>query len=302
MITQSDSGVTCRCMCKKPRWACGACGMLSTRKGNVQRHIERAHNGNAEPMSYVQFLADLSAGKRAIASKTVHPSVLQSKWERMTAVIDRHEEQRLQDLWHSYSQLHVPTIIVRGDVCETCMSLSAEIIDMQKGEVPIISHECDLKWVTDNAPILKDKVVVRKYLEGKLGEHLLKLLESFSMGFYYTLEVVPDKRLDNVRGLRGKFELYKSWKKPGNDNRAKSELFIEEYKKSEEALERLLESNNPIPLLSDYLSRLERLSAMNKGIISRVDAISVLNDLKQNSGFYKVQYPTGARYFNISLV
>ena len=57
----------------------------------MHRHIERAHSGNAEPMSYVQFLADLSAGKRAVASKMVHPGVLRSKWERIAAMLDRHE-------------------------------------------------------------------------------------------------------------------------------------------------------------------------------------------------------------------
>lgn len=45
-------------------YACNACGMASGRKESVQRHIDnpRIHNGNANVVPYVQYLAGLARG------------------------------------------------------------------------------------------------------------------------------------------------------------------------------------------------------------------------------------------------
>lgn len=44
-------------MGSKPRWACSSCGMYSGRKYNVKRHIISMHNGLANIVSFIDYLA-----------------------------------------------------------------------------------------------------------------------------------------------------------------------------------------------------------------------------------------------------
>jgi hypothetical protein len=41
----------------KPRWACAMCGMYSSRKYSVKRHIERLHNGIGNIVSFIDYVA-----------------------------------------------------------------------------------------------------------------------------------------------------------------------------------------------------------------------------------------------------
>lgn len=51
-------------MTSKMNWACNTCGMASGRRQSVQRHIAnpRIHGGNAIALSFVEYLAGLTAG------------------------------------------------------------------------------------------------------------------------------------------------------------------------------------------------------------------------------------------------
>jgi hypothetical protein len=44
-------------MSSKPRWACAMCGMYSSRRCSVKRHIINLHNGLAPIVSFVDYLA-----------------------------------------------------------------------------------------------------------------------------------------------------------------------------------------------------------------------------------------------------
>ncbi len=47
-------------MSGKPRWACAACGMYSSRRSSVKRHVTNIHNG----LSFVVPFIDYLAGRR----------------------------------------------------------------------------------------------------------------------------------------------------------------------------------------------------------------------------------------------
>jgi hypothetical protein len=49
-------------MSGKPRWACSMCGMYSSRKYSVKRHIIMLHNGIANIVSFVDYLAGRRRG------------------------------------------------------------------------------------------------------------------------------------------------------------------------------------------------------------------------------------------------
>jgi hypothetical protein len=41
----------------KPRWACAMCGMYSSRKYSVKRHIINLHGGLANIVSFIDYIA-----------------------------------------------------------------------------------------------------------------------------------------------------------------------------------------------------------------------------------------------------
>jgi hypothetical protein len=49
-------------MSGKPRWACAMCGMYSSRKYNVKRHIENLHNGLGNIISFIDYIAGRRQG------------------------------------------------------------------------------------------------------------------------------------------------------------------------------------------------------------------------------------------------
>jgi len=46
----------------KPNWVCSNCGMWSTRKFSVKRHIINQHNGNASLVPYIDYLVGRQSG------------------------------------------------------------------------------------------------------------------------------------------------------------------------------------------------------------------------------------------------
>ncbi len=49
-------------MGSKPRWACSTCGMYSSRKYSVKRHIMNLHNGLANIVSFIDYLTGRRQG------------------------------------------------------------------------------------------------------------------------------------------------------------------------------------------------------------------------------------------------
>ena len=49
-------------MSSKPRWACAICGMYSSRRYSVKRHIIKLHNGVANIVSFIDYLAGRRQG------------------------------------------------------------------------------------------------------------------------------------------------------------------------------------------------------------------------------------------------
>jgi hypothetical protein len=46
----------------KPNWACSGCGMYSSRRWSVERHILNLHDGNSNVVSFVDYLVDRQSG------------------------------------------------------------------------------------------------------------------------------------------------------------------------------------------------------------------------------------------------
>jgi hypothetical protein len=46
----------------KPNWACSGCGMYSSRRWSVERHIFNLHKGNSEVVPFVDYLVGRQSG------------------------------------------------------------------------------------------------------------------------------------------------------------------------------------------------------------------------------------------------
>jgi hypothetical protein len=58
----------------KPNWACATCGMYSSRKESIKRHIKNLHSGNAIVVSYTDYLVGRKSGIYASYSNPIYIS------------------------------------------------------------------------------------------------------------------------------------------------------------------------------------------------------------------------------------
>ena len=49
-------------MSGKPRWACALCGMYSSRRYSVKRHIENLHDGLGNIVSFIDYIVGRRQG------------------------------------------------------------------------------------------------------------------------------------------------------------------------------------------------------------------------------------------------
>ncbi|MDP9290424.1 MAG: hypothetical protein M3P08_19810 [Thermoproteota archaeon] len=49
-------------MTSKPNWACATCGMFSSRKASVKRHIVNIHDGHGVLLSYIDYIIGRKIG------------------------------------------------------------------------------------------------------------------------------------------------------------------------------------------------------------------------------------------------
>ncbi len=52
----------------KPNWVCTTCGMWSSRKSSVKRHINNLHKGHSTIVKYIDYLVGRQSGSYAPAS------------------------------------------------------------------------------------------------------------------------------------------------------------------------------------------------------------------------------------------
>ena len=69
-------------MSGKPRWACAICGMYSSRKYSVKRHIDNLHNGIGNIVSFIDYIAGRRQG---VYFPNTIPSYLMKQSQTATA-------------------------------------------------------------------------------------------------------------------------------------------------------------------------------------------------------------------------
>ena len=58
----------------KPNWVCQSCGMWSSRKYSVQRHIDNKHYGYGRVIPYLEYFVGRQSGFYAPSSPPLHRS------------------------------------------------------------------------------------------------------------------------------------------------------------------------------------------------------------------------------------
>ena len=58
----------------KPNWVCEICGMWSTRKYSVQRHINNKHHGYSKVIPYLEYFVGRQSGSYAPSAPPLYRS------------------------------------------------------------------------------------------------------------------------------------------------------------------------------------------------------------------------------------
>lgn len=58
----------------KPNWVCEICGMWSTRKYSVQRHINNKHHGYSRVIPYLEYFVGRQSGSYAPSAPPLYTS------------------------------------------------------------------------------------------------------------------------------------------------------------------------------------------------------------------------------------
>src|SRR5438874_2104853 len=77
----------------KPNWSCSACGMYSSRRWSVERHIFNLHNGNSEVVPFVDYLVGRQSG---VYLPKFRPTFVRKNATKTVTVIDTFKDELLK--------------------------------------------------------------------------------------------------------------------------------------------------------------------------------------------------------------
>lgn len=82
----------------KANWACKTCGMYSSRRYSVQRHINTIHSGDGTPIPFVEYLVGRTSGKYPPGPARAFGATDTSQLDKMRKELERIRNQRVIEL------------------------------------------------------------------------------------------------------------------------------------------------------------------------------------------------------------
>jgi hypothetical protein len=190
---------------KFPKWMCISCGQPSSRKYNIQRHIETRHNGIGEFISFTDYLAGRHTGiyppssVPIYRSRTNHLDIFMDEANRELARRIVNQNFPLRPTWHQNQQQgHITSsssstshtqpspidsddiIGYRGYVCNDCLGTNIE--EMHFGAyngkgIGKMKHVCEPKELAESRLYNNtDKSFRLEEMEKKLPLHIRNLV------------------------------------------------------------------------------------------------------------------------------
>jgi hypothetical protein len=86
---------------KKPNWACTVCGMWSSRKYSVRRHIQNKHNGYGMIVSFVDYLVGRVTGAYYPSTPHIFPGKKYEDKSKPSNIVDIFSE----EYWREVARL-----------------------------------------------------------------------------------------------------------------------------------------------------------------------------------------------------
>jgi len=148
---------------------CSQCGMESTRRGNVLRHIKNQHGGSADALQS-SFISEERSNSRASLNvergTSRYPNF--SSVKNIQQIIDAHVEEILKQ---RLTTLQSPNSIgYQGFVCEDCLTIDIDPISRSER----LYHHCNTLWLIDHQQLVDHKNLVKQYLKNHLAVFLAK--------------------------------------------------------------------------------------------------------------------------------
>ena len=85
---------------EKPNWVCISCGMWSSRKYSVKRHISTVHGGNSLMVSFIEYIV----GRQTGIYRPPFPAASTGHREMQSQELRSQEPKKTTDLYEIYNE------------------------------------------------------------------------------------------------------------------------------------------------------------------------------------------------------
>jgi hypothetical protein len=154
------------------------CGMKSSRKGNVKRHILGQHNGLGEPLDILDYM--IKVQMRELPTPSYHrPSGIPSATTLRSPsdILTQHSVDKIDRILAKVKQLvsSTPGIRFRARVCTACLTHKL-LWHTTSDYVEKPEHECDMSWLMDNPNMTREKTISIGVLNENIPTYLTSLV------------------------------------------------------------------------------------------------------------------------------
>ena len=94
---------------EKPNWVCISCGMWSSRKYSVKRHILTVHGGNSLIVSFIEYIVGRQTGiyrPPSNAAPTNHRDAQSQEPKQTSGHFDSFKDEMAREAARKYFRLH----------------------------------------------------------------------------------------------------------------------------------------------------------------------------------------------------
>ena|SRR5215831_18973250 len=210
----------------KIKWVCANCGMHSSRKCNVKRHIQNFHSGSGAIVSFIDYLVGRSSGfyppstpptyVKKDASETVldivrkeFPKVVLKEavshqfdkrfWHQQSGAQLQYQQFLYQSQYlASYIQEHI--FGFRARICDRCMVTEVTEVFYDGSALRQREHVCHQEWVSEFAKLSdSERERGKENLKSQISDSLKKSLSGWKHDNMYALQAIrisPDNLSD----------------------------------------------------------------------------------------------------------
>jgi hypothetical protein len=169
---------------------CSICGMKSTRKSNVLRHIANKHNGKGEALDIMDYMLKVQSGTLPYPTYSRSSGFATSRAgkSKLHDLLVLHSNDKIKGIVNQLRELTSKgeSIGFKLAICANC--LTPKLVSYSDSFEPKTDHVCDLLWIRDNPVALENKDMAMALSSQKIPEYMTTIVKELK-GFPVRLVV-----------------------------------------------------------------------------------------------------------------